>query len=360
MKMRTSQRFRPQVECLESRHLLSARVLVFSKTAGFRHDSIADGIATVRQIGAESGFDVDATEDANAFSDANLAQYHAVVFLLTTGDVLNRTQELAFERYIQAGGGYAGVHSAADTEYGWAWYGQLLGAYFQSHPAIQNADSHIEDFYHPSTLQTPSPWRRNDEWYNYRTNPRASGAIVLARLDESTYQGGTMGADHPITWYKWFDGGRSWYTGMGHTRQSYQEPAFRQHLAGGLRFAIGEPLYLAAFPVANQLDLYWTDFSADPSTVYYLARSQDGINYDVVASIAAPAYGYSDTDVTPATWYAYALWSFTQGGAWQVSNFVWAQAPGGDGAPRGGGDSGLSFVVTLLALNWPEADREPF
>ena len=133
------------------------RILVFSKTAGFRHDSIPAGIEALRGLGAENGFAVDATEDATRFTDEGLAPYAAVVFLNTTGDILNPTQEAAFERYIAAGNGYVGVHSAADTEYGWPWYGELVGAYFDSHPEIQNAQIRVSDPAHPSTASRLAP-----------------------------------------------------------------------------------------------------------------------------------------------------------------------------------------------------------
>jgi type 1 glutamine amidotransferase len=211
-------------------------VLVFSKTAGFRHDVIATGIQTIRDLGAANSFTVTATEDANAFTTANLAQYEAVVFLNTTGDVLNSAQETAFESYIRGGGGYVGVHSAADTEYSWSFYGQLVGAYFTSHPAIQQVTARVQDRGQASTAHLPQAWTRTDELYNYATNPRST-AHVLATLDESTYSGGTMGSDHPIAWCKTISGGRSWYTGLGHTQASYSEANFRNHLLGGLRYA---------------------------------------------------------------------------------------------------------------------------
>lgn len=233
-----SSRRRPEVECLETRALLTS-VLVFSRTTGFRHDSIPDGIAAIQSLGAAHGFSVDTTEDPTAFNDANLSRYQAVVFLLTTGDVLNAAQEAAFQRFIQAGNGYVGVHSAADTEYGWSWYGGLVGAYFLSHPAQQTATMRIEDAHHAATSGLPSAWVRFDEWYNYRTNPRDRGVTVLATLDESTYSGGTMGADHPLMWYHAYDGGRAWYTGAGHTRASYSEPLFLQSLLGGIQYATG-------------------------------------------------------------------------------------------------------------------------
>ncbi|MYU17233.1 ThuA domain-containing protein [Streptomyces sp. SID8361] len=218
----------------------AGRVLVFSKTAGFRHDSIPDGIATVRQLGSEAGFTVDATEDAAAFTPGNLARYAAVVFLSTTGDVLDTTRQTAFEGYIAAGGGYAGVHAAADTEYDWPFYGGLCGAWFQSHPAIQQATVKVEDHAHPATAHLGNTWVRTDEWYNYRTNPRGTATVhVLAALDESSYSGGTMNGDHPISWYQQYKGGRAFYTGLGHTKESYAEPAFRQHLLGGITYAMG-------------------------------------------------------------------------------------------------------------------------
>nr|WP_211239716.1 ThuA domain-containing protein [Jiangella gansuensis] len=215
-------------------------VLVFSKTAGFRHDSIPAGIAAIEQLGAEHDFDVTATEDAAAFTDENLAQYDVVVWLSTTGDVLNGDQQAAFERYIQAGGGYAGIHSASDTEYDWPWYGELVGAYFASHPANQTATVKVEDPAHPSTDHLDPLWTRYDEWYNYRSNPRGD-VHVLTSLDESSYSpgGGAMGHDHPITWCQDYDGGRSWYTGLGHTQESYSEPEFLELVLGGLETAAG-------------------------------------------------------------------------------------------------------------------------
>jgi type 1 glutamine amidotransferase len=215
------------------------RVLVFSKTAGFRHDSIPDGVAAVRALGERGGFTVDATEDAGAFTPANLRRYDAVVFLSTTGDVLNATQQSAFEGYIRRGGGYVGVHAAADTEYDWAFYGGLAGAYFQSHPAIQPAEVEVEDRAHPATSGLARTWNRTDEWYNYRSNPRER-AHVLASLDESSYSGGTMHGDHPIAWCQTYQGGRAFYTGGGHTKESFAEPEFREHLLGGIRYAIGD------------------------------------------------------------------------------------------------------------------------
>jgi type 1 glutamine amidotransferase len=220
-----------------------ARVLVFTRTTGFRHDSIPDAIAALRRVGSETGFLVDATEDPAAFRDANLSAYRAVVFLLTTGDVLDPEGQSALERFVRSGGGWAGVHSASDTEYDWPFYGQLVGEYFAGHPEVQPGTVRVEDRAHPATAALPDVWPRTDEWYNFRANPRAA-VHVLATLDESTYSGGSMGADHPIAWCHEASGGRAIYTAGGHTRESYTEPLFFAHLAGAVRWAAGlEPGY---------------------------------------------------------------------------------------------------------------------
>ena len=216
------------------------RVLVFSKTAGFRHSSIPNGIAAVRKLGQENGFAVDATEDAGAFTSKNLARYRAVVFLSTTGDVLDAAQQDDFERYIQAGGGYVGVHAAADTEYEWPWYGRLAGAYFTSHPNnpnVRKGTFRVLDKSHVSTQGFPDRWEREDEFYNFKSiDPTIH---VLVDIDEKSYEGGTNGDHHPMSWYHDFDGGRAWYTNMGHTEATYSEPLFLRHLLGGLRYAMG-------------------------------------------------------------------------------------------------------------------------
>ncbi len=147
-----------------------------------------------------------------------------MVFLLTTGDVLDDDQQAAFEAWIGAGGGYLGVHSAADTEYGWPFYGALMGAYFKAHPAVQSANVDVEVADHPAMAGLASPWMRTDEWYDFQSNPR-DAVTVLATVDESSYTGGTMGPDHPIVWaHATTGGGRALYTAMGHTQQSYADP----------------------------------------------------------------------------------------------------------------------------------------
>ncbi|MGW2057247.1 ThuA domain-containing protein [Streptomyces sp. NPDC001840] len=214
------------------------KVLVFSKTAGFRHDSIPAGTQAIRDLGAANNFTVTATEDSAAFTTANLAQFKTVVFLSTTGDVLNDSQQSALQSYLDGGGGYVGVHAAADTEYGWPQYEGIVGAWFKSHPAIQQATLKTEDRTHAATSHLGTTWSRSDEWYNYRTNPRAN-VHVLQSLDEGSYSGGEMSGDHPITWCHPQGNGRSFYTGLGHTTESYADPAFRSLLLGGIRYAAG-------------------------------------------------------------------------------------------------------------------------
>ena len=216
-------------------------ILVFSKTTGFRHNSIPDANAFLRQHALDNGWSLVATEDAAAFNDDNLANFDAVVFLLTTGDVLNDTQQAAFERYIQAGGGYVGIHSASDTEYDWPWYGGLIGGYFNGHPRIQKASMDKDESPHPSTEFLPDRWELEDEWYNFSPNPAdSSGIHVLLWLDETTYSGGTMGDSHPIAWAQEYDGGRAWYTGLGHRDALYTDEAyalFQQHVIAGIEWA---------------------------------------------------------------------------------------------------------------------------
>lgn len=227
------------------------KVLAFSKTAAYRHTAIPSALEALIALGAANDFTVDNTEDATAFSDTNLAQYRVVVFLMTSGDVLNNEQQAAFERYIRAGGGFVGVHSASDTEYDWPWYGQLVGAYFKNHPPTwRQATMLIEDPNHISTAHLGASWVRRDEWFNFRSNPR-DRVHVLITLDESTYTGGEMGADHPYAWCHNFDGGRAWYTGLSHDYRAYATSELRMHLLGGIEYAAG---VAGGCPVSNVFD----------------------------------------------------------------------------------------------------------
>lgn len=219
------------------------KVLVFTKTMGFKHASIPKGVEAVKKLGSENGFEVEVTKDASMFNEENLSQYAAILFLSTTGNVLDHKQEAAFERYIQSGGGFVGVHAATDTEYDWNWYGKLVGAFFSSHPAQQEAVFNIEnkEFEATSFFQN-TEWKRKDELYSFKKiNPDVN---VLITVDESSYTGGTNGDFHPMSWYHEYDGGRSFYTALGHTDESYEEKEFLQHLLGGINYAMGSNLEL--------------------------------------------------------------------------------------------------------------------
>jgi cytochrome c len=217
-------------------------VLVFTKIAGFRHASIPDGVQAIERIGTERGWSVFHTHNGAVFQPELLERFDVVVWLNTTGDVLSEDQQDAFEAFVEAGGGYVGVHAAADTETDWPWYGELVGARFKAHPLIPNvrsAEVVVERHDHPATAMLPERWRRSDEWYGFRTNPRENPEItVLASLDETTYRAGrsAMG-DHPIVWHRDVALGRSFYTALGHTRASYEEPFFLQHLTGAIAWA---------------------------------------------------------------------------------------------------------------------------
>lgn len=210
--------------------VLGLSVLVFSKTEGYRHEAIPDGTRALQEIANEQGWQLDTTEDAAMFRDDTLADYDVVVFLMTTGDVLDASQQDAFERFIRKGRGYVGIHSAADTEHEWPWYGKLVGAYFASHAVVQEASYIVEDESHPATRMIPEHWRRLDEHYTFDHSPRGSVSVLMS-LDETSFDPGehAMG-DHPIVWHHDYDGGRAFYTALGHTKESYQEPVFRQHL----------------------------------------------------------------------------------------------------------------------------------
>jgi glucose/arabinose dehydrogenase len=224
--------------CTSSTDSSGTKILVFAKTTGFRHSSIPNGKAAIQKLGKENGFAVDTTEDANAFTEENLKKYAAVVFLNTTGDVLNYKQEAAFERFIQAGGGFTGIHSATDTEYDWTWYAKLVGGNFISHPDQQNAKLSVVDKTHPSTKHLTDTWERFDEWYNFKNLNK--DVKVLIKIDETSYTGGTLGAEHPMAWYHEYDGGRSFYTEFGHTEASYTDSNYLKHILGGIQYAIGE------------------------------------------------------------------------------------------------------------------------
>ncbi|OOQ59591.1 ThuA domain-containing protein [Mucilaginibacter pedocola] len=214
------------------------RILVFTKTSGYHHESIAVGAPAIMKLGAQNNFLVDTTSDASKITEANLKKYAAVVFLHTTGYMLNNYQQADLERYMQAGGNFVGVHAAADAEYDWKYYGRLVGAYFDSHPEQQEAVLNVVDKNHASTKGLPDVWKRKDEWYNFKSiSPKIK---VLMTIDETSYKGGKNGATHPMAWYQNFENGRSFYTELGHTNESWSDPLFLGHILGGIKYAIGD------------------------------------------------------------------------------------------------------------------------
>lgn len=209
-------------------------ILVFSKTAGYRHASIAAGKMALLQLGANNNILVDTTEDATWFTDKKLKKYNALIFLNTTGDILTNEQQKVFEKFIESGKGFVGIHAATDTEYDWPWYVKLVGANFESHPKQQTAKLNVIDKTHVSTSHLPDSWERFDEWYNFKNiNPAIK---VLITIDESSYEGGKNGLSHPMAWYHEYDGGKSFYTELGHTPESYSDPLFMKHLLGGIKY----------------------------------------------------------------------------------------------------------------------------
>lgn len=212
------------------------KVLVFAKTKGFFHASIPKGLVTLMKICQQDGIQVDTSRDATVFTDELLSQYKAVVFLNTTGDILNDAQQAVFERYIRQGGGFVGIHAATDTEYDWPWYNKLVGAYFLSHPPKQQvAVIRVTDKTHPATEFLPDEWIRTDEWYDFKSI--SPDIKVLAYLDEKSYSGGKNGEKHPFIWYHEFEGGRAFYTGAGHRDDNFDEVLLQKQLLAAIKWA---------------------------------------------------------------------------------------------------------------------------
>lgn len=211
------------------------RLLVFTKTVGYRHDSIPAAVAAIRTLAAGHAVEVEHTEDSATFRPDRLSGFKAVAFVNTTGNVLGPEQQRAFEVFVAGGGGYLGIHSAADTGYDWPWYGELVGAWFKSHPP--GLQTGTVRFARPLGGPLPALWRVTDEFYNFRSPPKPE-AVVVAALDESTYNGGEMGPDHPIAWCQKRHGGRSWYTGLGHRPELFADAVFLAHLQKGMLYAL--------------------------------------------------------------------------------------------------------------------------
>jgi uncharacterized protein len=217
------------------------RALVFSKTQGFRHQSIPEGVAAIKKLGSKHRFQVYATEEADQFTKENLEKYDVIILMSTTGTVFNEEQREAFQEFVRSGKGVVGVHSATDTEYEWEWYNKLIGGQFSHHPQQQTARLKVVDRNHPSTYHLNENWLRTDEWYAFKNFNE--DVNVLVKLDETSYQVGqrngqdmAMG-DHPISWYHEYDGGRVFYTGLGHVEEAFEDADFLDHLYGGIWYA---------------------------------------------------------------------------------------------------------------------------
>ncbi len=221
----------------DRRSAAKPKVLVFSLTKGYRHAAIKEGIVALQKLGQTNGFEIDTTESVSAFTKENLRKYKALVFLNPTGsNVFNEEQKAALQFYIRKGGAYVGIHAASDCNYEWEWYGKMVGGYFESHPKVQEAKLDIVQAKHPIVEDLPQPWLHKDEWYNFKSlNPKVN---VLIKVDESSYQGGTMKNDHPISWCHEFEGGRIFYTALGHTKECYSDPLFLKHLMAGLKWTM--------------------------------------------------------------------------------------------------------------------------
>ena len=218
---------------------LKYRVLIFSLTKGYHHASIADGIAAITQWGSEAGFGTDTTTNPALFTYNNLKRYKALIFLSPTSNgFFNDDEKAALQKYIHHGGGFVGIHAATDCLYDWDWYGRLVGAYFTKHPKIQQAVLHKTGQQNIATQSLPAEWPHTDEWYNFKNI--SPDIKVLLTVDEKTYTGGENGDKHPISWYQAFEGGRVFYTALGHTKEDYTtDTLFKAHVLAGIKYALG-------------------------------------------------------------------------------------------------------------------------
>jgi type 1 glutamine amidotransferase len=233
------------------------KVLVFTRNGeGYVHDNIAASVEAIQKMGRENDFQVDVTENPVAIMDDNLKQYDALIFSNTNNKVFDtEAQKLALVRYTEAGGGFVGIHSACATERDWPWMWKMVGGLFVRHAPFQKFNIKIIDRTHLSTSFFEADWEREDECYyvNY-INPdiHVLIAVDLASVDDKgaeEYPGKTFGDLFPLAWYHEFDGGRQWFTALGHSKEDYNEALFYKHLLGGIQWAItgGKPDYGKAY-----------------------------------------------------------------------------------------------------------------
>lgn len=221
------------------------RALLFTRTMGFHHESIHDGVAAIRAMADKHFFDVEWHEDPARFTDNSLAKYDVIIFLNTTGDILNPEQQTAMEKFIRAGKGFVGIHSATDTEYDWEWYTKLIGRSFKIHPAIQTARLKLTENKFPGMEGFHDNHIWTDEWYDFGPEKINDLKYILS-IDETSYnpkaqwgqnKSDGMGSFHPIAWYHDYDGGRAFYTGLGHIPAVYRDHVFLDHLYAGILYA---------------------------------------------------------------------------------------------------------------------------
>jgi hypothetical protein len=221
------------------------KALVVTTTNGWHHESLHSGVIALKELANRNFFDVVLFEDPNSFNDKFLEQFQVVIFLNTTGDIFNPDQQKALEKFIQSGKGFVGIHSASDTEYEWEWYTKLVGRMFHIHPTIQTAKLQVVDSTFPGLQAFEGGKLWTEEWYEYSAAKSNDLKVVLS-VDETTYnpkvqwgnkKGEGMGKSHPIAWYQNFDGGRSFYTGLGHLPTNFSNQAFLDHLYGGIVWA---------------------------------------------------------------------------------------------------------------------------
>jgi type 1 glutamine amidotransferase len=238
----------PTVDVYPTGSLAGAKVLVYTKNNPdlYVHANIPYAIAAIQKMGEENGFAVDVSDDPATFTDNNLAQYDALIFANSNNEAFNtEAQRQALQNYIHNGGGFVGIHSASGSERTWPWFSALLGGNFERHAPQQDFTVNVVDRGHPSTAFLPEKWEIvSDEcYYQDELSP---GIHVLLAVDLNTIEDqgkveypGTIFADRfPLAWYQEFEGGRSWYTALGHRPEEYSDPMFVRHILGGIQWAV--------------------------------------------------------------------------------------------------------------------------
>ena len=221
--------------CLNCSNNNDFSVLVLTETADYVHESIETGIELIKYIGDRNKFNVYHSDDSRVIKYNNLENIKTLIFLNTTADILSDEEQLVMEKFIQSGKGYVGIHSASDTEYEWKWYGELVGGYYKSHPDGTTTAKVLKIENGRFSKHLEPVWEIEDEWYNF--NYTNDGINVILELDEESYYGGENGDYHPITWYHNYDGGRSFYTGLGHLKEVYSNKMFIKLLEQGILYA---------------------------------------------------------------------------------------------------------------------------